>query len=203
MQINIQSKNILKQIIFLLWLILILSFAKGQVRLTPGAAQLFRNVKSRLTNAGKNSLFEQTGLIPTGIAEEFLFDTDDPEDTVSVVVLPEDLNKDGAEDVFVIEENGVLFGNAGGQLILFIKNKQGYYQANMDVPAIGAVALAEGKDGYPDLLLAVPGMQIPVWRWNGEKYTYYRSIPGENAQIIQAVDIETLSRDYISSFSGQ
>jgi hypothetical protein len=42
----------------------------------------------------------------------------------------------------------------------------------------GVTVLKSSHLGVADIELHVPGMKIPIWRWNGKQYHYWKSVPG-------------------------
>ncbi len=85
-----------------------------------------------------------------------------------------DLNGDGQPEVFVLATDAICYGDAGGELSLLIKDKQGRWQRNLGVPA-GAYTLLKTKNqGYPDIEIGGPGFCFPVWRWNGKAYAIHK-----------------------------
>ena len=85
-----------------------------------------------------------------------------------------DLNGDGQPEVFVLATDAICYGDAGGQLSLLIKDKQGHWQANLGIPAGGYTVLKTKSQGYPDIEIGGPGFCFPVWRWNGKQYAIYK-----------------------------
>lgn len=99
-----------------------------------------------------------------------LDDCDKPvEPTVDVI----DLNGDGQPEVFVLLQSAC-YGNAGGELTLLIKDKQGLWQPNLGFPAGGYTLLETKNQGYPDIEIGVSGTCSPVWRWNGKAYDIHK-----------------------------
>ena len=84
-----------------------------------------------------------------------------------------DLNKDGKPELFVTV-NGSCYGVAGGELSLFIKDKNGRWQRNLGFTAGGYNVLSTSNRGYPDIEIGGPGFCFPVWRWNGTEYAIHK-----------------------------
>lgn len=83
-----------------------------------------------------------------------------------------DLNGDGQAEVFTRRYGG-MFGRAGMELNLYIKNKSGQWVAQFGFP--GDYALLKTKNrGYPDIEIQGPGTCFPVWRWNGAAYALHK-----------------------------
>ncbi len=94
------------------------------------------------------------------------------------VVQPEtqvvDLNGDGQPEVFVSISSGSCYGMAGGELHLFIKDKQGQWKSNLGFPAGDYNLLSTKNKGFPDIEIGGPGSCSPVWRWNGTEYDIHK-----------------------------
>lgn len=84
-----------------------------------------------------------------------------------------DLNGDRVPEVF-IWVGGSCYGAAGGELSLFVKNKQRRWEQNFGFPAGGYKLLKTKSLGYPDIELGGPGICLPIWRWNGTAYALYQ-----------------------------
>jgi hypothetical protein len=76
----------------------------------------------------------------------------------------------------IISGSTALFGSAGSGVQLYVKNSQGRYVQNLGVPAADVKVLTTRTKGYRDLLILGPGFQCPVWRWNGSRYDYSRTV---------------------------
>ncbi len=141
--------------------------------LPPGPALLFKSIKSKLTDAEKVAIFQKMGfrLAPDkqGFADESCDDR-----PYSAQVFIDDLNRDGTDEVQIIWGNLCTSGNTGSSTAVFIKNKAGVYQKNLDFPAAGYSELKTKNLGFPDLLIGGPGFEHPVWRWDGKKYQFFR-----------------------------
>jgi hypothetical protein len=85
-----------------------------------------------------------------------------------------DLNGDGQPEVFVLANDSICYGVAGGELTLLIKDKQGHWQANLGFSAGGYKLLSTKNKGYPDIEIGGPGFCAPVWRWNGRAYAGHK-----------------------------
>jgi hypothetical protein len=85
-----------------------------------------------------------------------------------------DLNGDGQPEVFVLANDAICYGSAGGELSLLIKDKQGRWQSNLGFSAGGYKLLSTKNKGYPDIEIGGPGFCFPVWRWNGKAYAVYK-----------------------------
>lgn len=157
--------------------------------LSEGAQMLFQQSGSRLSAAEKNNLFRQLGLQVAPGKKGFRMDGFD----VGARAYPTDLNKDGAEEVFVILE-GLLYGNTGQGVALFVKNSAGVYVQQEEVAGGIAVILDSKSNGYPELVIAGPGFEFPLYRWNGKSYVYVRNISDDELQNAQTASVEEVSR---------
>lgn len=86
-----------------------------------------------------------------------------------------DLNGDGIDEVFVMLNNySGAYGNAEGNLILLIKDKNKKFNKNIDYPVSAYSILKNKFKGYPDIDLTIPGYCSSVWRWDGKKYNFFK-----------------------------
>ncbi len=186
----------MKTLIFLLLTSTISLSSIAQDELSEGVILLFKNVKTKLTDAEKNEIYTALGFMLTKDKTKFVDKTDKDNDfPYDVSVYPTDLNKDGKEEIFVLLGNSALFGMAGATTDLFIKDATGKYILN-SLDGMLPLALTTANLGYPDLLPGVPGMELPEWRWNGKQYKFYKNIPDSAAQKMKTTNIEDLSKAY-------
>jgi hypothetical protein len=89
-----------------------------------------------------------------------------------------DLNGDGQPEVFVLANDSICYGIAGGELTLLIKDKHGHWQSNLGFSAGGYKLLSAKNKGYPDIEIGGPGFCFPVWRWNGRAYASHKRCDG-------------------------
>ncbi len=165
--------------------------------LSEGAALLFKDVKSRLSDEEKNTIFRMLGFSISKDKEMFcLLDDTNKEFPFSTSVFPTDLNKDGAEEIFITYGNTYTSGMEGSEIVALIKNRGGRYEKNLDFPGLLPQALTNLSGGYPDLLIPGRGFQYPVWRWNGSKYDYNRQISDAQSQKTPNTSIITFSQAY-------
>ncbi len=85
-----------------------------------------------------------------------------------------DLNGDEQPEVFVLANDSICYGSAGGELSLLIKDKAGRWQRNLGFSAGGYKLLSTKNKGYPDIEIGGPGFCFPVWRWNGRAYASHK-----------------------------
>jgi hypothetical protein len=65
------------------------------------------------------------------------------------------------------------YGNAGSRIVLF-RRAGSHLQVIFDNNAGDITVLKTSHMGVFDLELDVPGMNIPIWKWNGRKYGFWR-----------------------------
>lgn len=176
--------------------------AQSSPALSTGAGLLFAGVKSRLFTAEKNRLFKALALVVSKDKKHLVADFDKrSEYPYNIRVYPTDLNRDGAEDVFILYGNR-LSGGAGADIVLFTKDKAGAYQKNLGFPAALPDVLATTNLGYPDLLIGGPGVEFPVWRWNGKEYALPRKVKDQEYGSLPGTAIETLSKAYVKTVNN-
>jgi hypothetical protein len=81
--------------------------------------------------------------------------------------------------------------------VLFIPNTAGTYMPHLNFPGTIPDALATSNQGYPDLLIGGPGMDFPIYRWNGKTYAHYKTIKDTDYDKLKKVNIEDLSKAYV------
>ena len=152
-----------------------------QAALSPAAKIVFKDVKSKLTNAEKN--FFAKGVYVQSKDKNALTVDENGEDqgVLAVEIYPTDLNKDGIEEIFT-RTSGSFFGQGLPDLTLYIKNKNGQYILQDGVSSPRLYVHGQGVQGYPDLIGGQPeepGFNHPVqkvdtYRWDGTKYKLYK-----------------------------
>jgi hypothetical protein len=178
-------------------LLLTCLWASAQTALTEGAALLFKNTKSALSVIEKNKLFIDTRFRLSKDRKQFVAEEDENKDyPFDAKLFPTDLNKDGKEEIFIVFGNTFTSGNTGSSVYLFIKNTAGKYENQFGFPGMVPDALATGNKGYPDLVIGGPGMEYPVYRWNGNSYAYFRKISDADYAKAKKTSIEELSKMY-------
>lgn len=171
----------------------------AQTNLTEGASLLFKNTKSTLTPAEKNKLFIDLHFLLSKDRKQFIAEGDDGKEfPFDVRVMPTDLNKDGKEEIFITYGNSFTSGNTGSSVIVFIKNAAGKYEMNLGFPGMTPDALTTAGSNYPELLIGGPGMEFPVWKWNGSAYVYARKVKDSDYEKLKKTNIEELSKTYTS-----
>lgn len=166
-------------------------------KLSEMASLLFKDVKTKLTAEEKNQIAAQLGFIPSGNQDmPFVQDKDSKEYPFAAAVFPADMNKDGKEEIFVVFGNSFTSGNTGSSVILFIKDGNGAYSQQLGFPGMVPDVLSTANKGYPDLLIGVPGLEYPVWRWDGEAYNLFKKVTEKNYNILKKTNIGDLSKAY-------
>jgi hypothetical protein len=171
-------------------------------QLTETAALLFKDVKTKLSVKDKNQIATQLGFVPSGNnSMPFAQDKDSKEYPFAVSVFPADMNKDGKEEVFVVFGNSYTSGHAGSSVSLFIKDAAGNYTPQLGFPGMAPDVLATVSKGYPDLLIGGPGMEFPVWRWNGKAYNLFRTVNDKGYETLKKTNVADLSKTYIAGIN--
>ena len=66
------------------------------------------------------------------------------------------------------------YGNVGSRIVLF-RREGSHLQVIFDNNAGDITVLKTSHMGVFDLELGGPGMDIPTWKWNGQKYEFWKS----------------------------
>jgi hypothetical protein len=185
-----------------IWFAVLLSFAATlQARPDPPlsrvAALLFKDVRTKLSVAEKNAIAADTGFVLTGdAAQPFALDEQSREHPFSAEVLPTDMNADGREEIFIVFGNTYTSGMTGSSVDLYIRNAEGRYTNQFGFPGLVPDALEEKRFGYPDLVIGGPGLEYPVWRWDGRTYLFGRMITDADYGGLRKEGIDELSQAY-------
>ena len=164
--------------------------------LNKASALLFKNTKTKLTALQKNKIFDSLGFKISKDGKQFIADDEAADYPFDAIVYPTDLNKDEKEEIFILFGNSYTSGMAGSSIVLFIADKNGSYKKNLNFPGMLPDALATINLGYPDLLIGGPGMEFPVWRWNGKAYDYYKEVKDADYEKLKKINVEELSKAY-------
>lgn len=167
----------------------------NKTNLSEGVNLLFKTTKSKLTDAEKNMIFQDLKLKLSKDKKQFIID----EYPVNVKILPTDINKDDKEEIFVGVESSALYGNVGQNFSLYIKNSGGVYQSHTEIGGGIPIILITKNLGYPDILIGGPGMEFPVYRWDGKKYLLNRKMKDGALNSKNSTDIEAYSKTYTSA----
>ncbi|RIA47111.1 hypothetical protein DFR49_1679 [Hephaestia caeni] len=84
-----------------------------------------------------------------------------------------DLNHDGRPEA-IVTDSGMCYGNTGQEFTILRATPGGWAQM-MQVTGIPIYLKARGTDGYPDVMIGMPGTCFGVDRWNGSEYKYIGS----------------------------
>jgi len=161
------------------------------------ATLLFKNVKTILTDAEKNVIATKLGFVLSGNNEQpFASDKDSKDFPFTATVYPTDMNKDGKEEIFILFGNTFTSGNTGSSITLFIKDAKGIYTDQLGFPGTLPDVLATANLGYPDLLIGGPGMEYPVWRWNGKAYAFSKNVKDADYNKLKMQSAEEVSKAY-------
>lgn len=161
------------------------------------AALLFKNIKTKLTTAEKNEIAGKLGFILSSNKDQpFAADKDSKDFPFTATVFPTDFNKDGKEEIFILFGNSYTSGNTGSSIAMFVKDAKGSYVDQLGFPGTAPDVLATANLGYPDLLIGGPGMEFPVWRWNGKAYAFNRNVKDADYEKIKKQSLEEVSKAY-------
>jgi len=161
-----------------------------------GVKLLFKGVKTDLSPSDKLQIYKSLGFYLSNSQTRFVIDKEQ-EDAYSAFdarVYVTDMNKDGVDEVFVSYGNSITSGSAGSSVALFIKNGKNEYKSNLDFPGCIGGVLPTKNEGYNDLIIGCPGMDIPVWSWNGKEYVFSKRIQPEKIKSIRATSFEDFVR---------
>ena len=169
----------------------------AQAKLSDVASVLFKNLKTKLTIPEQNEIAKKLGFIISADKDQpFASDKDSKDYPFAALVMPTDMNKDGKEEIFISFGNSYTSGNAESSVALFIKNAAGIYTLNLGFPGTTPDALPTSNQGYMDLLIGGPGMEYPVYRWNGKEYAYLRDVKDADYGKLKSTNIAELSKAY-------
>ncbi|MEP6594430.1 MAG: hypothetical protein ABJA71_00725 [Ginsengibacter sp.] len=169
---------------------------KQSTALSKGTALLFKNVKTKLSDETKNTIFDNLGFKLSKDAKQFISDDASAEYPFDALVYTTDLNKDSKEEVFILFGNTFTSGMTGSSIIVFIVDKNGTYKMNMGFPGTLPDVLSTANLGYPDLLIGGPGFEFPVWRWNGKVYNFFKQVKEKELKNLKSMSIEDVSKAY-------
>lgn len=161
-------------------------------KLSEGAKFLFKNIKTKTTEAEKNFIYQKLQVKQSKDKKSLELEGF----PVEFQVYPTDLNKDGMEEIFVTLSSAALFGNVGSTVLFFIKDKSGKYQQQTEVIGGIPMLMSSKNMGYPDILIGGPGMEYPSFRWNGKDYRYYKPVKDGSAESTNSTDVSVSSKTY-------
>jgi hypothetical protein len=190
----------MNRILLLLILSFIFSNCIAQTDYAAGSELLFKKVKSKATPQERKEIFMQSGLRLSKDKNQFIAASDGKSEfPFDAVVFPTDLNKDGIEEICILYGNTYTSGSTGSDVLLFVKDASGRYHKNLGGPGSLPIVLPTNNKGYPDLVIGGPGMQFPVYRWDGKKYNISRQISDTDLQKMKAKGIDELSKGYTAT----
>lgn len=193
--------SIYKRLVILLAFVSIIVTASAQQKGDENSQFLFKKIKTRLTLAEKNHLFQQLSIKWSKNKKQFV-DIDDETEAApytKVDFFPVDINKDGVEEVFIVLTNPALFEKVGAEIIFFAKDSDGSYQKNTEFPAEDMVPLSRKHLGYPDMLLSGDGPLFIIWRWSGKIYKFFQKVGGQQLPDSPNKGLEETSKTYQDS----
>jgi hypothetical protein len=161
------------------------------VALTPMAAMLFNNVKTRLSNAEKNDLIQKTGITPA----DTLAKTKKGKPKTEFTIYPTDLNKDGTEEIFLCVTTSTL-GIPSKNYFFYAKDHSGSYQPLPGKIGQGVKIILNNKAGYPDLINGIPGLARQVFTWDGRGYRLQQTLASSINLQYKTMDIDKASMQY-------
>ncbi|MFT3909848.1 MAG: hypothetical protein QM737_10515 [Ferruginibacter sp.] len=183
-------------------ILLFISFdLRAQKNLTEGAKLLFQNTKTKITPTEKNDIYKKSNLCLSNDKKQFAIggDVASLDHPFNAIVLPTDMNKDGKEEIFIIFGNSYTSGSTGTNVLLFIKDKAGVYQFNFGFSGTTPDIIPIKTPAYPDLLIGGPGIEFPIWRWNGKEYVFSKKITEKQLTKIKTISVATASKDYVNN----
>lgn len=193
-----KNTNMKRTLMFILSLFLVIEVSsQANSKLSPVANALFKDQRSRLSVQDKNTVAASLGFVLSGSKEgTFAQDAASRDFPFDATVYPVDLNNDGIEEICVSWGNSFTSGNTGMSVTLFIKNAAGKYIPHLGFPGTLPDVLSASFKGFPDLLIGGPGMEYPVFRWNGKSYQNHRMVSEAAYSKLKMTGLEMLSRKY-------
>lgn len=158
--------------------------------LTPLAALLFSNIKTKLNDAEKNDLTQKTGITPADTAR-----TKKGKPKTMFTIYPTDLNNDGKEEIF-LEVTTSPLGIQSHNFYFYAKDNSGKYQPLPGKIGQGVKIILNNKSGYPDLINGIPGLARQVWSWDGRTYRLQQTMGSSISLQYKTKDIDKASIEY-------
>ncbi|VXC53251.1 conserved hypothetical protein [Enterobacterales bacterium 8AC] len=81
------------------------------------------------------------------------------------------------DEVWVTGGSTCTSGSTRQSIWLFLRDDEGKLQANLGIPATGAEVTKESYRDHYDISIGVKGSCEAIWRWDGDKYEWYKNIP--------------------------
>ncbi len=175
-----------------------LSAGNNNINLSAGAQLLFRNVKTKLSIGEKNKIFSDLNLEVSKDKKEFIADGF----SIETHVYPTDMNKDSIEEIFVVLSSIPVYGNAGEQFFLYVKNPSGEYQRQPKIDGGVAAFLSTQSFNYNDILIHLQGTKYSVWKWNGQNYIHDKNIKNKELRRMKSTPVSEFSKNYTTTFKN-
>jgi hypothetical protein len=140
-----------------------------------GYELLFAKTGGQLAIPDQQAIYQMMGLVRKGKELQAKDVPDCGALEVGEVQL-QDINGDGAPEVFVNIGSTCLYGAAGNGISLFIKSKTGAWQRELGFAAMLSAVLPQKSKGYADLRVGGPGFCEEVLRWDGKTYKHYKNV---------------------------
>ena len=171
-----------------------LSFEQTKTPLSEGASLMFKDTRSKLTDAEMNWFYKQLGFTTSNDKKQFM----SGEFPVEIKPYVTDMNNDGIEEVFFSMKSEAVYGMVGESFSLYTKNNKGGFDLQ-DVGSGIAMVLNTKNLGYPDIAIGGPGFEFPAYRWDGKKYKYYKKIKDADLQNnkIKYSDLAEVNKMYV------
>jgi hypothetical protein len=123
-----------------------------------------------LSSSEQDAIMRAVGLTRSGAVWKGCEGTSEA-DAKSVEI--KDINHDGRPEA-VVTDSGMCYGNTGQEFTILRATPGGWAQM-MQTIGIPIYLKARGVDGYPDIMVGMPGTCFGVDRWNGSEYKYIGS----------------------------
>ena len=151
-----------------------LAFSQDE-KLSVTASAIFDNFNGILSNTEKNTIAELSGFEYDSETRSFSRTTyqEEANEQFQISAYPMDLTKDGILEVGIIYQPLRGSGKKGVASLLFVKNKRGFYQ--MDVDVSGVVHFHNlGSMVVPDVVVINEQYQLPIYRWDGNAFNPHK-----------------------------
>lgn len=169
--------------------------------LSKGAALLFKNSNSTLSNTEKNSVFESTGFAVSQNNTQFYMKEDEnsAQFPFDAFVYPVDVNADMVEEIGITYGNTYVSGAAGVNTMLLIKDSSNnVYKMNLGYPGFLSLMPSKHKN-FSDMMIQGPGFEYAVWQWDGNVYKFNHNILSDAAGKLELISLEQASKLYIEN----
>lgn len=160
--------------------------------LNDDATLLFKQSNSRLSIWDKNMAAKVLDFKLSKDGKQFILNEQSSDYPFDVRVYATDMNKDGAEEIFVFYGNSFTSGQTGSSVILLMRDSHGDWHSYLGNEGVAVSVLTTGRQGYPDLAVGIPGFQYPVFGWDGSDYKRITNIT--QLSKTKSVDVTVLSK---------